>query len=157
MAKISYHALKGGMRPTFLETVRERFPGDDDGDPAVGCAVAIWIHGSLSSSKPAIAQFRSQPNVAVIAVGNYGQDKIQQLLDHALRPVLVFDDQSNLSEGWRTALVILPWTGKLMNLRESLQRQGARSNLQRRSEVGEGNSCGAEGMPFSTFLLLQKR
>jgi hypothetical protein len=89
--------FKEGMQPTPLESIRDGFPGDED--PVVGCDVATWINGSLRSLKPAIAQFHSQPNVPIIAVGDHVQEKIQQLLDHKFRPVLVFDGQSNPSKG----------------------------------------------------------
>ena len=89
--------FKEGSRQTSLETIREDFPVDED--PIVGCDVAIWINGSLRSLKPAIAQFHSQPNVPIIAVGNYVQEMIQQLLDHNFRPVLIFDGQSSPSKG----------------------------------------------------------
>ena len=111
--------FKEGLRQTSLETIREEFPGDED--PIVGCDVAIWINASLRSLKPAIAQFHSQPNVPIVAVGNYVQERIQQLLDHNFRPVLIFDGQSNPSKGVAHGIRYHALDGKIEEL-ESIYR-----------------------------------
>ena len=120
--------FKEGLQQTSLETIREEFPGDED--PIVGCDVAIWINASLRSLKPAIAQFHSQPNVPIVAVGNYVQERIQQLLDHNFRPVLIFDGQSNPSKGVAHGIRYHALDGKIEELESIYKGEVPRATYQ---------------------------